>query len=525
MKQLFTRNGHNGSRNGANGHAPTDDPTLNTTPTETPENDQDLRPKQRKPGGYDQAVILQQTSVWSRAIVWTIVGVTSFAVLWAALAKIEEAVPAQGQLEPQESVQDVQAPVGGVVEEILVEEGEQVEAGQLLIRFDPTAAQAQRESLEQIRDSLQLENAFYRAQFTGATEPDTANLDIPPQILALTANRAALVEENRVYRAQLGIAPGENLTADQAARLQAGQLEATSRAAAAQLEVAQLRQQLAQAENQLAVAQQTLAIDERILGDIGPLVEEGALARIQFLRQQQEAMRGQSEVTRLTQEVGRLQLAIAQAEQRLSNTLAVTSNDLLTRIAENDKQIANIDSQINKQIVENDKRIAEINSQLSQANLTLAYQELRAPIAGTVFDLQPAGPGFVANTSEPILKIVPDDTLLAEVYITNQDIGFVEEGMEVDVRVDSFPFSEFGDIKGEVIRIGDDALPPTEVYPFHRFPAIVELDEQFIEVNGRDMPLQSGMSISTNIILRKRSVLSIFTGRFTRGFDPFRNVR
>ncbi|MBE9101722.1 HlyD family type I secretion periplasmic adaptor subunit [Vacuolonema iberomarrocanum] len=525
MKQLTTKNGHNNNvPNGSNGAPSPDDPVLSAG-TQTAADEKALQPKQRHQQ-YDQAVILQQTSRWSRGIVWTIVGVTVFTVGWAAIGRIEQAVPAQGQLEPQGAVQNVQAPVGGVVEEILVEEGEAVTDGQVLIRFDPTAAQAQKESLEQIRDSLIQENAFYRSQMQGADSPDSAPpANASPQILALTTNRAALVEENRLFRAQLGIAPGENLTAEQAARLRAGQAEANTRAAAAQLEVAQLQQQLAQAEGQLDVAEETLNIDNRILSDIEPLVEEGALARIQFLRQQQESMRGESEVTRLRQEVSRLQLAIAQAEERLSNTLALTSTDILTRIADNEKRMAEIDSEINRAIVENEKQIAEINSQLSQANLNLIYQELRAPIDGMVFDIQPSGPGFVANTSEPILKVVPSDALVAEVYVTNQDIGFIEEGMQVDVRIDSFPFSEFGDIEGVVTHIGDDALPPDELYQFYRFPAKVELEEQMIEVNGREVPLQSGMSVSANIITRDRSILSIFTGRFTRGFDNFRNVR
>jgi len=529
MKQLQTQNGNgatNGNARSGGANGATGKPLVMPVGGDAPADDAAERaPHQSKPAGYDQAVVLQQPSVWSRSIVWGIVGVTSFAVLWAALARIEQAVPAQGQLEPQASVQAIQAPVGGVVQEILVEEGEQVERGQVLIRFDPTAAAAQLRSLEQIRDSLLQENAFYRSQMSGEAAPAEVAANIPPQILALTTNRAALLEENRLYRAQLGLAAGENLDAEQAARLQAGQLEASSRAAAAQLEVAQLRQQLAQTEAQLSVARDTLAIDQGILGDIEPLVEEGALARIQVLRQQQEAMRGQSEVTRLEQESARLQLQIAQAQEQLSNTLAVTSTDLLGKIAENDKQIANIDSQINKAIVENEKRAAEIDSQLSQTRLTLDYQELRAPINGTIFDLKAKGIGFVANNQEPILKVVPADGLEAEVYITNQDIGFVREGMEVDVRIDSFPFSEFGDIKGVVTQIGDDALPPDQVHQYYRFPATVELDSQTLEVNGNELPLQSGMSVSANIKIRRRSVLSIFTDMFTRSLDPIQNVR
>jgi HlyD family secretion protein len=286
-----------------------------------------------------------------------------------------------------------------------------------------------------------------------------------------------------------------------------------------------LQQQLSQTQGQLAVARQTLGINQRILSDIQPLVEEGGIARVQFLRQQTEVLTGQGEVDRLTGEQNRLQFAISQAGQQLQNTLATSQTDLLGRIAENQKDIATIDSQLNKALVENEKQLAEINSQLSQAQLALRYQELRAPVDGVVFDLQPKGTGFVANTSEPILKIVPGEALVAEVFITNQDIGFLHEGMDVDVRIDSFPFSEFGDVQGKLVSIGSDALPPTEVLPFYHFPAKVEIDQQSLKVNGRELPLQSGMSITANIRVRERTVMSIFTDLFENKVDSLRTVR
>lgn len=525
MKQLFAKNGRNGSKNGTAEHPPvllTPNGNGNGMP---PEDAERAPTKTPHPEAYDQSVVLQQPTLWSRAIVWSLVGVTSFVLLWASLARIEEAVPAQGKLEPQGSVQAIQAPLGGVVKEILVEEGQRVEQGQVLIRFDPTAAIAQRQSLSKIRDSLVQENLFYRSQFAGASSPEAQPLNVPPEMLSLTANRAALVNENQLYRAQLGVAPGTNLSADQRARFRASQLEVDSRTAAARLEVSQFQQQLIQVDEQLQTARQTLEIEETILSDIRPLVEEGGLARIQFLRQQQEAMKGQAEVDRLVQEKRRLEFAIAQAQEKLQNTLALTSTDLLDKIAANDEQIANIDSQINKAIVDNEKRIAEIDSQLSETNLTLEYQELRAPIDGVVFDLKAKGIGFVANTSEPILKVVPNNALVAEVYVTNQDIGFVREGMPVDVRVDSFPFSEFGDIKGELVQIGSDALPPDQVYPFYRFPVKVEFDQQSLMVNGTEIPLQSGMSVTANIITRDRTVLSIFTDLFSKRIESLKTVR
>ena len=172
-----------------------------------------------------------------------------------------------------------------------------------------------------------------------------------------------------------------------------------------------------------------------------------------------------------------------------------------------------------------------MKSQISVAEQTLKYQEIKAPVSGTVFDLQ-AGPGFVPKSgqAEALLKIVPDvgpeNPLIAEVYVTNQDIGFVREGQVTDVRIDSFPYSEFGDIKGKVYLIGSDALPPDEIYNFYRFPVKVELDAQELVIRGKPIELQSGMSVSLNIKVKEnRTVLSLFTELFTKKVDSLKNVR
>ncbi|NJL49523.1 MAG: biotin/lipoyl-binding protein [Leptolyngbyaceae cyanobacterium SM2_5_2] len=156
---------------------------------------------------FDKPVILRQSPRWSRAVVWSIVGVTVATIGWACLAKFEEAVPAQGKLEPLGMVQPVQAPVGGVVQQVYVTEGQAVEVGDRLVSLDPKATQAQLTSLEVIRTKLQEENAFYRSQLADQIDA-SAPADLAPGIVQLTSNRAALVAENALYRAQLaGISP------------------------------------------------------------------------------------------------------------------------------------------------------------------------------------------------------------------------------------------------------------------------------------------------------------------------------
>ena len=96
---------------------------------------------------YDESV-LQQGRFWMRTVTWSLIGTTVFGVAWLALARTEEIVVAAGELEPIGSVQDIQMPVGGVVEQILVEEGDSVTAGQVLMKLDTEASEQQRRSLE-----------------------------------------------------------------------------------------------------------------------------------------------------------------------------------------------------------------------------------------------------------------------------------------------------------------------------------------------------------------------------------------
>ncbi|MBD0264400.1 MAG: HlyD family efflux transporter periplasmic adaptor subunit [Tolypothrix sp. Co-bin9] len=474
---------------------------------------------------FDQPVILKQSRFWSRSILWGLMGVTAGTVIWANIAKIEEAVSATGKLEPTGTVKEIQAPVNGVVKEIFVEDGKQVKKGERLLTLDNTTAKAQLYSLHKIRASLLEENQFYKSQLRASNNVDFTSLRISLEILDLTKSRAALLAENQVFRAQLDGNSNSNLIQEQRERISSNQVELDARVAAAESQIDQLKRQFQQTEIKLASTKDTLTMNQGILESITPLMKDGGISKIQYLKQQEEVRNGQSERDQLTQEKARLTAGIAEGQAKLYSTVAVSRKDWLNQIAENNKKIAEIDSQFTKAIVENNKKVAEIDSQISQTKMNLKYQEIKAPANGTIFELKAHTPGFVISSTEPILKIVPTDKLVAKVYITNKDIGFVKEGMMVDVRIDSFPFSEFGDIKGKLVWVGSDALPPDQIYPFYRFPAKVELSSQQLLVSGRNIPLQSGMGISTNIKIRDRTVMSIFTDIFSSSIESLKTVR
>ena len=475
---------------------------------------------------FDQPLVLKRSPFLSHAIIWGLIGVTLFGGVWASVANIEESVPATGDLVPQAGVREIKLPVNGVVTAVYVTDGQSVKQGDRLLSIDPTTARAQLAAQQKIRTALMQENEFYRnvMQDRHLTAP-SLHLNLPSTLLFLTQNRAALIAESQLFRAQLQGSTALDLTPEQQFRLKTAQTEQQTRAATAQLDIGQLEQQYNQNQSKLASTQDNLAVNQRIFHDLETLNKEGGISRIQYLKQQQEVRNQAAQVDQLVQEQGRLRLAIAQSQQKLQNTLATSTQDVLNRIAEDEKKIAEIDSQLTKAILENEKKIAEGDSQIAQAKQMLHYQDLRAPVSGTVFDLKATGSGFVTDASEPVLKIVPEDSLVAKVYITNKDIGFVRAGMPVDIRVDSFPLSEFGDIKGELMSIGSDALPPTQTRQFYSFPVKVHLNQQFLATQGQRLTLQSGMSVSVNIKVRQRSLMSIFIEGFTKQIETLRSIR
>jgi hemolysin D len=480
---------------------------------------------------FEQSVVLRQSPVWSRAIMISLIGLACFGITWTYFAKIEQVVPATGQLKPEGTVKEIQAPVNGVVKAVYVKDGKKVKSGELLLDFDSTANNAELDSLNKIRASLIQEIQIYRNLFA-STSPVAADVELlrgnlPKEAAFLLKNRAALVAENELLRKELQNSLSDiKMGVDEKQRLDAAKRELDSRSTAAQMEIEQIRKRLSQNQIQISDAQASLAIESKILEKMKTLSEEGAIAQLQYLQQQQKVQNNSAQIAQLMEENQRLKFDIEQGQEELKNTVAASEKNILEKISDNKNKIADIDSQLTRILLENEKQLAEVNSKISQTRLNAKYQNLRAPVAGTVFDLQAKNPGFVANASQELLKIVPNDSYIAEVFITNKDIGFVREGMKVDVRIDSFPFSEFGDIKGTVAWIGSDALPPDQTHPYYRFPAKINLHQQSLDIKGKTIPLQSGMSISANIKVREeRTVMSLFTELFTKQIESLKEVR
>ncbi|MFM1811484.1 MAG: hypothetical protein RLZZ336_422 [Cyanobacteriota bacterium] len=357
---------------------------------------------------------LQQSRFLVRTIIWVLLGTTGAALAWLALAKTDEVVVAPGKLEPVGDVKTVQMPVGGVLDQILVKDGQRVRQGQILMRLD----------------------------------------------------NEATVDRERSIRA--GIAAKQQ-------QLRLKQVE--------------LNRYLNLNETQQRVLGRNLELENQILRRLDSLQKNGATSELQYLQQRNKVREVEGEIEKNAVDRLRQTAILEQSIQQLQGELA------------------------------------ELRSKLTELTINIRYQDLRSPVDGVVFDLKPKGQGFVAQTSEPVMKIVPFSALQAKVEIDSSDIGFVRVGRPAEISIDSFPSTDFGVLQGSLSSIGSDALPPDQLKQTYRFPATVRLNsQQFRLRSGQVLPLQVGMSLTANIKLRKVSYLQLLLGSFQDKAESLRRL-
>jgi len=390
-------------------------------------NAQDKIEKSFKNISFDES-LLKQSGFWLKSVTWTLIGTSSFAILWLSVAKTDEVVVAIGKLEPKGDVKDIQIPIGGVIEEILVESGDSVDKNQILVQLDKEA------SFEKYKS------------FQNALEEKELQLEKNISILSLKKD--------------------------------------------------QKEQELLLIQERIRSTAEKMDMNFILLNKLEELYKEGGISKFKYFEYKINHDDIVSELSRL------------KIEKEIS----------AGRISQEIKKLESEQALIRAEI-------ASLKSELIAAKVTLKYQSLKSPVSGIVFDLKPTTEGYVAQSSEPIMKIVPFDELEADIEIPSNKIGFVKVGMPVEISIDSFPSSDFGVLMGNVKKIGSDALPPSQVEQRteYKYPATIELEEQTFKIqNGSALPLQVGMSLSANIKLRKVSYLQLLFSNFEKKTDALK---
>ena len=406
-----------------------------------------------------------------RLVMWSILVLIVVGLVWAFLGHINEVAVANGKVIPSGQAKTVQVKNKGIIKEILVEEGQQVQEGDTLVVLDPTTADADYDSLKKRAAYYKLDIQRLTAElsnqpFTPEEDEDLEAHDLAAEI-ALYQSRTSDHQTQRQSR--------QEVIDQRKAKLQATQTTYEKYADA------------------LKIAQEK----ERRLVE---LKEQNAISEFQLLEQQKETIEYAKNAQAERESLSSIQAEIAEAEQNLANVDAAYRKDIMTALVEAKKEYYSVTESIKK--ADEDARMATIV----------------APSSGRVYNLSVHTVGGIVTDAQPLMQIVPEDvTLEFEVYADNKDIGFIKQGMEAEVKVETFNFQKFGMIKADVEEISADAAnEPNDVEKYKKFKLILKPTEKnTVDVFGEEVPLAVGMNVSAEIKIKEKRIVDFF-------LDPFR---
>lgn len=421
--------------------------------------------------------------LYTRLLAASLTGLVFGSIVWAYFSFTDEVAVTQGEIIPSQQVRPVTALQGGIISRILVEEGDEVKQGDVLLEQDAGVSNAEVDRLKEAAELIRQDIARLEAESEGRTTTGIAQQD---QLLS------ARLQDFDNRRAAAGA-------------------EANQQQAA----IAQAEAQLTRLRENLSNAQITLANAQERESSLRPLVEgdNGAIPRFDYLDARDRVTQAQDQVASLTQEIAAQQQAIRQAEQSYEAALE-TANSLGSQRR----------SEILTQLNQRQEELANVNGQLETASRQQDRETVRAPIDGTIYNVQATlGEGTV-EPGEELLSILPQgEDLVLEVKVLNRDIGFVNVGDRAKIKLATFPYQEFGTIDGEITQISPNATVDRDLGPV--FTATVKPERTAIRVRGSDVELTPGMVATADIVTRQRSVLTFLLEPITQRFDEAFQVR
>lgn len=405
-------------------------------------------------------IVERPPAPWTKRLAIGITGLLLAILAWSIIGRLDIHAQATGRLIVSSNSKVVQAAEPGEITAINVTDGQSVKAGELLISLNPVGVQAQVRELQEQLTFQQLEQA--RLQALLSEEPLTAFA--PPETASaqqITTARAFLNSEWRDISTEL---------ANYASALKVNEADRQAR----QNELTELHQLKANARRRLA-ASKTLA-------------DVKQFALMELLKLESELL----EVRRLTSEKqGEFDVLAAQVsslENQRDNFIAKTRRETLEKLSQAQGTLA------------------VLTQQLIQTREKYRQHQIVAPVDGVVQQLAVHTLGGVVQAAQQLMVVVPDGVALeAEVMVLNKDVGFVYSGQDVEIKIDAFPYTRYGTIKGKVAHISRDAVEDEQLGLV--FPAKVLLSGNKILVEDKQVPLQAGMSINGEIRTGDRRVI------------------
>ncbi|MDD2918536.1 HlyD family type I secretion periplasmic adaptor subunit [Rhodoferax sp.] len=401
---------------------------------------------------------LQQEPLRARSLLRLAAAALLLLLVWAAFAEIEEVTRGEARVVPTSQVQIIQSVDGGVVEALLVKEGQIVEAGQLLLRVDPTRFVSNLMESQASQTALQAKALRLEALTRGTP------FNPPPELVRDAPDVVA--QEQRLYESR--------------------RAEISAQTAIYQSQLAQRQQELNEVRARRDQAERSLALMTREINATRPMVATGAVSEVEMMRLDQQLARLRGDREQATAQIARVQSSIQEANSKINEVQLTSRNQMSAELSETMSRLAS----------------------LSQGGVALQDKvkqaDIKSPVRGTVKRLLVNTIGAVVQPGKEVVEVVPlDDTLILEVQITPKDIGFLRPGQSAMVKFSAYDFATYGGLEAEVFLIGADSVLDQKGNAFYHV-RVRTLKPSL----GPNLPIIPGMVAQVDIKTGKKTVLS-----------------
>jgi protease secretion system membrane fusion protein len=389
-------------------------------------------------------------------------------LLWAALAPLDEGVPTQGMVTLDTKRKAVQHLSGGIVKEVLVQEGENVKEGQTLLRLDPAVAKSNYESVRQRYLGFRAMQSRLFAEQAGsdliALHPDVKDAMGDPLIKQQVSTQQQLIQARRA-----------SLAAD---------LQGIEES------VQGLREQLNSYQNILVQRRQQLSLLSEELNNTRSMVKEGYAPRNRQLELERMVAESNAAIADLTGNSLRVNRQIAELTQRS-----------MARKQEYRKEIESQLADVTREVQSDAEKFIAVKADLDR-------MEIKAPAAGQVVGLSVQTVGAVLQPGQKLLDVVPENqTLLLEAHIPPHLIDKVHVGLPADIRFNSFAHSPQLVVEGKLLSVSGDLLSDPQAPQFAYYLARVQVTSEGMKTLGQRQ-MQPGMPVEIVIKTGERSLLT-----------------
>ena len=401
---------------------------------------------------------LQQEPLRARGLLWGVGVVLALLLLWAAFAELDEVTRGEGRVIPTSQLQVVQSVDGGVVEELAVREGQTVEAGQLLLRIDPTRFVST--LLESRATALALQAKAARLEALGRGSTFTVPAELEREIPEIVAHERRLYETSREgIEAQIAIA---------------------------RQQLSQREQELNEARARRDQAARSLELAERELNVTRPLVKSGAVSDVDILRLERDVSRMRGERDQAAAQISRVQAAIIEAEGKIQEVELAVRNQWRSEQSETLSKLGSLS--------EGARGLED----------RVKHAEIRSPVRGTVKRLLVNTVGGVVQPGKEVVEIVPlDDALILEARVKPKDIAFLRPQQPAVVKFSAYDFSIYGGLDAVVEHISADTVTDDKGNAFY----IVRV-RTLKSALGEGLPIIPGMVADVDILTGRKTVLA-----------------